>query len=123
MKNSKDKSVLAQARRYPRRTFDKLVAILYRGRSGFENSVEISEGGILLQADRQYHVGDTIEICVVVPGHKFQIVIGTIAYVRGERTHERMVGIRFRSPAADVAKLQEAIRKYVNSDGSTSQAA
>jgi hypothetical protein len=107
--DSEDKSKKIM-RRYERCGFDRLIGLVHRGRMGFEATIEISEGGMLLAVDGKYKVGDRIEIGLFVPKGSFQTVIGTVVYVLEPSPGDRHIGIKFLQPSP---KLREEIRRYV----------
>jgi hypothetical protein len=100
-------------RRFERTGFDRMIGLVHRGRMGFEATIEISEGGMLLQVDGKYKVGDRIEIGLFVPKGSFQTVIGTVVYLLEPTPGDRHIGVKFLQPST---QLREEIRRYVEAD-------
>jgi hypothetical protein len=107
--DSKEKTKKAM-RRFERCGFDRMIGLVHRGRMGFEATVEISEGGMLLEVDGKYKVGDRVEIGLFVPKGSFQTVVGTVVYVLEPSPGDRHIGVRFLQPST---QLREEIRRYV----------
>lgn len=103
-------------RRYRREGFERLVGVTHKGRPGFEASLEISEGGMLLAVDRHMKVGDRLEIGLFIDGQHVQTVHGVVAYQSADSSDgdSICVGVRFVQPSA---RLQSDIREYVEKTG------
>jgi hypothetical protein len=97
-------------RRFKRCPLDTVTGVSRDGEFHFENSVEISEGGMKLITTGDYKVGDRIDVFFFVPKGKFVKAVGEVAYLLPENSH-RQVGLRFDEPSESSC---EAIREFVN---------
>lgn len=100
-----------EQRRFKRCPLDTVAGISRFGEFVFENSIEVSEGGMLVSASGKYQVGDSVDIFFFVPSGKFVKVSGEVAYLLNRGTGSCNVGLRFTDPS-DACKA--TIREYVN---------
>lgn len=56
------------------------VAVLHRGQFHFEVGVQISEGGMLIQADREFSPGESVEVCFFIEEDKYVSVLAEVIY-------------------------------------------
>jgi hypothetical protein len=88
-----------------------LVGVIRNGQFGFEYSMQVSEGGMLLGVFNRFEVGEIIEISFFMPPTGEVILIrGEVAYCIEPEPHKYFAGVRFLD--ATPASLA-AIRHYV----------
>jgi hypothetical protein len=58
-------------RKYPRKSFRKPVAVLYRGQSNIVSGFEIGEGGLSFQAAEKIDLDQNIIVNFFIPGGNF----------------------------------------------------
>lgn len=89
-------------RMFPRLKLETPVACMLAGRLAFETCVEISEGGLLMKINRDYRVGEVLELRFFIPGSDSFSVTGEIAYLVDSVTDgplpSKHAGIRFVDP-------------------------
>ena len=98
-------------RSYARRKCVANVAIHRHGLFGFETALELSEGGMLIQAHGNYKIGDKCTVNLLVPGGSFISTAAEVVYVIEESGGGRQYGLRFLEPSTFV---RIEIREFVS---------
>jgi hypothetical protein len=57
-----------EARRTPRRVFNRAIGVLYGGRYSIQQALQLSEGGMLFSSDSQFENGERMVATVLLPG-------------------------------------------------------
>ncbi len=100
-------------RRYKRRPIERQVAILCRGQFNFGRASQLSEGGMLLNTDREFINGDLLELSFFVSETEFVTMIGQVIYRLDSSNVKLCFGIRFLDM---LPQTQFAIRRFVESE-------
>jgi hypothetical protein len=101
-------------RKYPRKSFRKPVAVLYKGTSNIVSGFEIGEGGLSFQAAEQIDLDQNIIVNFFIPGGNFfSLNAVTRSAAEGDnRIHT--YGISFDNVSL---ALKREIRAYVSMAG------
>ena len=106
--------MVSASRKHKRVNIDGQVAVLHRGEFHFENGVQISEGGMLIQADREFLAGDSVEVCFFVEKEKYISVLAEVIYRLDQKAGGSCFGLRFVNTSPQALEL---IKQYA--DGQT----
>lgn len=99
------------ARQHPRSKLEMLVGVIRGGKFGFEYSMQIGEGGMLLEVYSPCKAGETLEVSFFMPPAGELILIkGEVVYALEPGNGRYLAGVRFlnATPAT-----RNVIRKYV----------
>lgn len=99
-----------EARRTPRRVFERPVGVLWRGEYGILRALELSEGGILFATNSKIPIHSLVAVTVLLPDGHSVVAKGEIIY---EQPGEKMMyryGVKFDSLPLHRRRL---IRNYV----------
>lgn len=100
-----------ESRIHPRCKLEMLVGVIRNGKFGFEYSMQISEGGMLLEMYSPCQVGEHIEVSFFMPpAGELILVKGEIAYCLEPTPGRGLAGVRFLNASAGT---QAIIRKFV----------
>ena len=76
-----DKKRAIPKRQFPRRRFAKTIGLLFRGQYTLTNSVQIGEGGMMVQSPFGLGEGNKLIVSFMVPGRMFMIVTAQVQYI------------------------------------------
>lgn len=104
-------SNFAESRRHPRCKLEMLVGVIRNGKFGFEYSMQIGEGGMLLEIFTEAKVGDQVEVSFFMPPKGELILVkGEVVYSIEPTPGRFLAGVRFTNASSTT---QDLIRKFV----------
>ena len=98
------------ARRTPRRVFNRAVGILFGGDYSIQQALQLSEGGMLYSSAIKRQTGDHILVTIVLPNGNL-VVRGEILYGKPAAGGVSQYGVRFDGVALHHKRM---IRNYVS---------
>ena len=100
-------------RKTPRRTYERLVGVLHKGKYFLQNSLQISEGGMMIELPNYVKRGDFIVVSFILPT-SLETVNGRAEVLYLQKVSDKLskVGIKFIN--LDTIK-RRAIRDFVSS--------
>lgn len=109
--NTTGTSKYTDSRRHPRCKLEMLVGVIRNGKFGFEYSLQIGEGGMLLELFSPAKLGEQIEVSFFMPPKGELILVkGEVVYCLEPVAGRCLVGVRFTNATA---AIQSLIRKFV----------
>lgn len=77
-------------RRVPRKKVNRPIGLLKKGEYQVERMLQIGEGGMMIQTDSEFTVGDRVLVTFSLKGENFYTSRGTV-----RNTSEQMLGVEF----------------------------
>ena len=112
MASNKDelKAKGSAARRTPRRVFHRVIGVLMDGEYSPVQALQISEGGLLFRATREFQMQCSIVLSLIIPGGRGIVVRGSVIYeVKAGQSAD--FGVKFDALPIPTKRL---IRNYVS---------
>ena len=114
MGNIKTENFGVDQRRFKRCTLEMLVGVTREGQFGFEYSVQVSEGGMLLGVFSPFQVGELLEISFFMPPTGDLISVrGEVVYCTEPDSGKYFAGVRFLEASGTTV---QTIRSFVNAE-------
>ena len=99
------------ARRTPRRVFNRAIGILQGGQYAIQQALQLSEGGMLFMSDFVFAKDAHIVATLVLPGGDTLVVRGQILYSKPAGRSKLQYGVRFDGVGIQHKRM---IRNYVS---------
>ena len=104
-------------RRTPRRAHERVVGILFKGKYTLMRSLQISEGGMLLELSRAQRLSDVILVTLLIPKSLIHIMVSAEIIYQMDEAKDKDAqlanfGVRFIGLEASKKRL---IRDYISS--------
>lgn len=100
-----------EARRTPRRVFNRAIGVLHHGTYSIQQAMQLSEGGLLFVSSARFANGDSIVATVLLPGGDGILFQGEIIYARPGSNGTFQYGVKFKTVAIHHKRM---IRNYVS---------
>lgn len=100
----------SEARRTPRRVYNRAIGVLYNGQYNITQGLQISEGGMLFRSNQPIPTKGQIVVSVVLPGGAVIVSRGEVIYERSDADGFRQFGVRFKDLPIQQRRV---IRNYV----------
>ena len=97
-------------RRYSRRDVNVRLGVFSSLKFKVEYATQMSEGGLLMNCEGTYEVGERIILTFRLPNSELMVIDGEVAYTFTTERHNHFAGIRFADASVDVL---DHIRSYV----------
>ncbi|MEK7358725.1 MAG: PilZ domain-containing protein, partial [Bdellovibrionota bacterium] len=99
-----------EARRTPRRVFNRAIGVLHGGRYSIQQALQLSEGGMLFTSDSRFANGERIVATVLLPGGDGILFQAEIIYGRPGLNGSFQYGVKFNGVGIHHKRM---IRNYV----------
>lgn len=100
-----------EARRTPRRVFNRAIGLLYAGKYSIQQALQLSEGGMLFVSDSRFANGERFVATVLLPGGHGILFQGEIIYSRPGPNGSFQYGVKFNGVSINHKRM---IRNYVS---------
>lgn len=100
-----------EARRTPRRVFNRAIGVLHHGKYSIQQAMQLSEGGLLFLSDSLFANGERIVATVLLPGGDCILFQAEVIYSRPGSNGLFQYGVKFRTVAIHHKRM---IRNYVS---------